>query len=120
MVDTRKHITIPHTVGIINDNAVHLKLFVSLCIVQQVVPHGKCIRENSIVHIAVTQVHPLFTSNMCNWSVLLMSIMLPVDKYAIIIIGITISFAGKPKMNPINIVPSRPMSFAKGSKKFAQ
>ena len=38
-------------------------------------------------------------------------------KYPIIIIGITISLAGNPKIKAINIVPSRPNTYAIGSKK---
>lgn len=36
------------------------------------------------------------------------------------IIGMTISFAGKPSIKAIRITPSIPISFAKGSKKFEQ
>ena len=50
---TVAHIIIPMAVGIMNDKNVHFKLPVSFLIVRQVVPHGKCIKENSITHIAV-------------------------------------------------------------------
>lgn len=36
------------------------------------------------------------------------------------IIGKTISFAGKPRINPISITPSKPKSFANGSKNSVQ
>ena len=49
--------------------------------------------------------------------------LMPDDKelpaiYAITAIGITISFAGIPRINAIKIIPSSPKSRAKGSKKF--
>ena len=31
----------------------------------QVVEQGQCIKENNIVHTAVTQVHPFVTNNAC-------------------------------------------------------
>ena len=52
----------PHNVGIINDSSVHLKLFVSLNTVIQVVAHGKCINVKIIIHIAVVAVQP-FAAN---------------------------------------------------------
>ena len=77
---TTKHISIPHTVGIRKAAKVHFKLFVSFFIVKIVVAHGKCIRENSIVHIAVIYVHPLLTNNVFKLSKLSNSKMLPVHK----------------------------------------
>ena len=50
---TVAHIIIPMAVGIMNDKNVHFRLLVSFFIVRHVVPHGKCINENSITHIAV-------------------------------------------------------------------
>jgi hypothetical protein len=49
---------------------------------------------------------------------LLKSVIVDDPKYPISIIGITISFAGNPKINAINITPSRPIVLANGSRKF--
>lgn len=43
------------------------------------------------------------------------SVSVPVAVYAIIIIGTTVSLAGKPSIKAVNMTPSSPMSFAKGS-----
>lgn len=43
------------------------------------------------------------------------SVSVPVAVYAIIIIGTTVSFAGKPSIKAVNMTPSSPMSFANGS-----
>ena len=75
---TIKQISNPIIVGIKKDNAVHFQLPVSFFIVQHVVPHGKCISENSIVHIAVTQVQPLATSKLYKSERESNSFMLPV------------------------------------------
>ena len=42
------------------------------------------------------------------------------ERYDIIIIGITVSFAGKPSTKAIIITPSRPMALPNGSKKSVQ
>ena len=63
--DTRKQRSIPAAVGMRKDAAVHLRLAVSLCIVMQVVEQGQCIRENSMVHTAVTGVQPFAVSRVC-------------------------------------------------------
>ena len=107
----------PQIVGIIKDITVHLKLLHSFFIVKQVVEQGQCIRQNSEVQSAVNQVQPLLTNRVFNSVKFSYSTKLPLHKYAIIIIGITISLAGKPNINAINITPSNPNSFAKGSKK---
>ena len=59
------HITIPITVGIKNEAAVHFQLLVSFLIVRSVVVHGKCKSEKSITFIAVTIVQP-FADKMSN------------------------------------------------------
>lgn len=46
---------------------------------------------------------------------LAVSVRVPPDMYAMIISGITISFAGVPKIKANRIVPSSPIAFAKGS-----
>ena len=112
-----KQIVKPQTVGIINERAVHLKLLHSFFIVRQVVEQGQCIRQNIEVQRAVSQVQPLLTNRVFSSAKFSYSTRLPLHKYAIIIIGITISLAGNPSMNAINITPSKPNSFAKGSKK---
>ena len=112
-----KQIVKPQIVGIIKERAVHLKLLHSFFIVKQVVEHGQCIRQNNDVQRAVNQVQPLLTNSVLSSVKLSYSVKLPLHKYAIIIIGITISLAGKPNMNAINITPSNPNNFANGSKK---
>ena len=49
-----------------------------------------------------------------------MSTMIPPEEYAIIKIGRTISFAGRPRRNAVRIKPSRPMAFPKGLRAFAR
>lgn len=107
----------PQIVGIIKERAVHLKLLHSFFIVRQVVEHGQCIRQNSEVQRAVSQVQPLLTNKVFSSVKFSYSTKLPLHKYVIIIIGITISLAGNPNIKAINITPSKPNIFAKGSKK---
>ncbi len=57
-----KHIAIPAIVGIIMDRAVHFQLPDSFLMVRQLVEQGQCIRENSIIQAAVSQVQPLDTN----------------------------------------------------------
>lgn len=59
MLDVARHTIIPAIVGIANERTVHLMLPVSFFTVRHVVPHGKCIMEKSITHMAVLYVHPL-------------------------------------------------------------
>ena len=59
-------IIIPQTVGNNTEIVVHFQEPVSFFIVKHVVPHGKCINENIIVHIAVLIVHPFSNSNIFN------------------------------------------------------
>lgn len=113
-------IIMPAIVGITAANAVHFKLPVSFFIVISVVEQGQCIREKIIVQIPVVQLHPFATKIFFISKTLVISVKLPCAKYAIIIIGMTISFAGKPRMNAIKITPSSPISFANGSRKSAQ
>ncbi len=108
------------TVGSRNARTVHLRLPVSFFMVRRVVEQGQCIREKSMVQIAVTQVQPFATNNVFISARLSSSKMLPCAMYAIMMIGTTISLAGKPKIKAIRMTPSRPRSFANGSKKFAQ
>ncbi len=110
----------PVAVGTAKEIAVHFRLCVSFLIVKQVVEHGQCISENSMVQTAVSQVHPLLTSKVFNSFRLPSSRMLPVAMYAIMIIGTTISFAGKPRIKANRITPSSPKSCAKGSRKLEQ
>lgn len=108
---------IPTAVGITNDNAVHFQLPVSFLIVHNVVAQGKWMSENSIVQTAVIHVHPLLTNKSFKAVKLSISIIYDDDIYAIIMIGTTISFAGKPKINANRITPSRPNCRANGSRK---
>lgn len=75
---TRKHKTIPVTVGIANASAVHFTLCVSFLIVMHVVPHGQCMSENSITHTAVTHVQPWHMKSECKLERLLYSVSIPV------------------------------------------
>ena len=113
------HKLIPVSVGIKADKTVHFKLPVSFLIVMSVVEHGKCISEKSIVHIAVVAVHPFDINISFKSERLGISVIAPCDIYAISAIGLTISFAGKPNMNAINMIPSSPINCANGSKKLA-
>ena len=88
--------------------------------VKRVVEQGQCIKEKSMTLIAVTHVQPLSTSSCLSSSRLFISIKFPFAIYAIMIIGTTISFAGKPKIKAIRITPSKPIHFANGSKNPAQ
>lgn len=112
---TTKHTSKPIVVGTAKETAVHLRLCVSFFIVKQVVEHGQCSKENSIVQTAVSQVQPLLMSNSLSAEMLSVS-MLPLDKYAMMMIGTTISLAGKPSMNANKITPSSPNARAKGSR----
>ena len=111
------HIIIPHIVGNTIETKVHFLLLVSFNIVRQVVEQGQCINEKIIVQIAVFIDHP-FKSN-----IFLISIKLficsnsPDNVYAIIAIGITISFAGNPRIKAVSNTPSNPINLAKGSRK---
>ena len=70
--------------------------------------------------MAVTHVQPLSTSSWRSSIKFGISVIVPCARYAMIAIGITISFAGNPNIKAINIIPSSPMRRAKGSRKFAQ
>ena len=72
------------------------------------------------MQIAVKGVHPFATKISFNPESADISDKLPVERYAIIIIGITISFAGKARIKAISITPSSPKSVANGSRKSAQ
>ena len=90
---------------------------VSFFTVKSVVEQGQWNREKSMVFTAVSVVQPFsIKSSFISYRVRL-SVTVPCDKYAIIIIGITISLAGKPSINARRITPSKPKSRAKGSKK---
>ena len=113
-------IRIPVNVGITAAKTVHFKLPVSFFIVSRVVEHGQCISEKIMVLSAVIKVHPLFTNNSRICIIFPVSVKQPFAVYAIIAIGITISLAGNPKINAMRRIPSRPISLANGSRKFAQ
>ena len=111
---------IPNNVGRTTANAVHFQLPVSFFIVKTVVEHGQCIIENIIVFTAVIQVHPFCTNKSFNCVRLSKSVIVLWFIYVIMIIGITISLAGKPSINANNITPSSPINCANGSKKSEQ
>lgn len=60
---------------------------------------------------------PLAVKRLYSCDKLSESVSTPVWVYSIIIIGITISLAGKPRINAVSITPSIPNSWANGSKK---
>lgn len=91
--------TIPITVGRAKLTAVHLRLFVSLYIVRQDVEQGKWNSTNITIHIAVTEVQPLDINKSFSADSSDISVSAVPSEYAIMIIGTTISFAGKPSMN---------------------
>lgn len=102
------------------DNRVHFKLPVSFFMVRTVVKHGQCIRANMHVEIAVNNVQPLSINSFFKSLILSKSVIYPKDIYPMIIIGITISLAGKPRMKAMIITPSNPIDLAKGSKVLVQ
>ena len=110
----------PIAVGSIIAVRVYFTLRVSFHIVDIVVEQGQCISENSMKHIAVTHVQPLSASSSLRLSRLLYPSITPVEVYAIMIIGKTISFAGSPSINAIRITPSKPKSLPAGSRKPVQ
>ena len=114
------HRIIPQAVGIAAESNVHFQLPVSFLIVNMVVEQGQCIRENSIMLTAVVHVHPFAQSKVLSSFRPASSIILEFAVYAIIIIGITISFAGNPRINAISITPSSPIKRAKGSRNDSQ
>ena len=94
---------IPIRVGNSIEKSVHLTLAVSFFIVSTVVEQGQCIREKIIVQAAVTGVQPFVTKIFRISFTDESSTRLPFERYAIKIMGTTISFAGKPNMNAVNI-----------------
>ena len=115
---TKKQTKKPKTVGVTMERNVHLKLAHSFFIVRQVVEQGQCIKQKSDVQRAVSQVQPLSANNIFNSAKFSYSTRLPRHKYAMIIMGITISFAGNPRIKATNMTPSSPKIFANGSRKF--
>ena len=113
-------INIPARVGIRAARAVHFRLPVSFFTVSRVVEQGQCIRKKISTLTAVAHVHPFATNRARISAREESSKMLPSAVYAIIIRGMTISFAGNPSINAINITPSNPIILANGSKKFEQ
>lgn len=104
---------IPKRVGRTTDKAVHFMLCVSFFIVRTVVEHGQWNSEKTIVHIAVVVFQPFDTKSSFTAVKFPVSESTPDAVYAIIIIGITISFAGNPSINAIKITPSSPIRRAK-------
>lgn len=111
--------SIPNKVGNANATKVHFTDFVSDLTVRQVVEQGQWKSINIMVFSAVTKVHPFdiricFTANKFP-----VSESIPLEEYIIKMSGNTISFAGKPNINAVSIIPSSPMILPKGSKKSA-
>ena len=109
---------IPKMVGINSAAKVHFMLPVSFFMVKSVVEQGQWKREKRIVFMAVRVVQPFAKKSSFISTRERLSVTVPWDKYDIIIIGITISFAGNPRMKARRITPSSPISRANGSKKF--
>ena len=86
-------------------------------IVRSVVEHGQCITLNSTKHTAVFMLHPFAISSARISQSAGSSSSEPDAVYAIMAMGRTISFAGKPSMNAISIAPSSPNTRANGSRK---
>ena len=80
ILETKKQHISPMIVGTRKETKVHLLLFVSFFIVRRVVPQGKCIKEKSIVQMAVFIVQPLLINNEYSSSILESSIKLPVQR----------------------------------------
>ena len=112
-----KHEAMPIIVGTNTETIVHFQLPVSFFIVSRVVEQGQCMREKSMVLMAVSHVQPLFTNSAFRAARLSIDSILPCAIYAIIIMGMTISLAGKPRMKANRITPSRPRRWAKGFRK---
>ncbi len=110
----------PNSVGRHRETSVHFTDFVSFFTVISVVAHGQCIKENSITDMAVVTVQPLEISSVRSSVSDSNSNILPDAIYAIMMMGNTISLAGKPKINAKSTMPSKPSSAANGSKKSAQ
>ena len=92
---------------------------VSFFIVIRVVAQGQCSKKKTITHIAVIGVQPFALNNWNMESIVPTSDIELLFVYVIIIIGITISFAGIPKINDKSITPSRPINLPMGSKNCA-
>ena len=75
---------------------------------------------NSMVQTAVSQVQPFWTSRALSSMRFPISRRLPVERYAIKMMGTTISLAGSPRIKAMRMTPSMPNRRAKGSKKEVQ
>ena len=102
------------------EKSVHKKLPVSFFMVKSVVEQGQWKRENIMVQSAVFIVHPLLIKISPIRETDEISLKFPLPRYAIKAIGITISFAGKPRMNANKITPSNPIASAIGFKNSEQ
>ena len=96
-----------------------MRLPVSFLTVRSVVEQGQCIRMKISTQTAVVHVQPLATSKPRISVRLAISVSVPSERYAMRMSGITISLAGKPRINAMRITPSSPMRRAKGSRKSA-
>ena len=106
--------------GIKKPRRVHFRLPVSFLMERRVVEQGQCIREKVMVHRAVSPVQPLSTKIWRSVVRSPSSESVPWERYAIMAMGRTISFAGKPKIKAVKMMPSIPKSLAKGSKNVAK
>ena len=111
------HNAIPQRVGRIIAIKVHLSDFVSALTVRQVVEQGQWKSIKIIVFKAVVAVQP-FDIRICFIACRsFTSVNTLPEVYIIKIRGKTISFAGKPNINAVIIIPSRPIIFPSGSRK---
>ena len=116
----RKQSVIPTAVGSRNAASVHFKLPVSFFTVSNEVEQGQWKSVKTTVQSAVVNVHPFASKIVFTEDRLSYSTRLPDCIYAMSTIGITISFAGNPRINAMRIIPSSPMSLAIGLRKSAQ
>lgn len=114
-----KQSPMPQAVGIIAAAAVHFRLPVSFLIVISVVEQGQCIKEKIMVQTAVMGVQPFCRNISLHSERFVISLNVPCDRYIIIIMGTTISLAGKPSIKASKIVPSSPICLPNGSRKSA-
>ena len=91
----------PHTEGIAKASRVSRILPVSFLTVKRVVVQGQCISENISTHKAVVDVQPFAISNSLSIPISVISTSVPELTYAITAMGMTISFAGIPRMKAI-------------------
>ncbi len=110
------HRSIPVMVGRRMDTAVHFRLPVSLYMVRQVVEQGQWKRQKIIRQTGVTAVQPWAEKIEEREAMVPVSVSIPVWRYAISMMGSTISLAGNPNRKAARITPSSPIRCPSGSR----